>query len=215
MNTFEAFVRIHLDWTQFGIIAMGPNRKTTKNTKNINWIMQEYLVKGVVIGLLVETSNLFINSFNYASTPSLPKGSNRSLRVFFTQPFSLPITLLRFTGFPYQAPSFIAKYVSCFSPVTEVYELSTSYIINHLYIYLIYVCVYMTDSRWSWRVLEWGPRNGQRSVVRPPARWTYDLTKVANVMVQLDGGLCLVLDYNRLSWLRIYVYVLHIYPADH
>ena len=36
-----------------------------------------------------------------------------------------------------------------------------------------------TDGRWGRKVLEWRPRTGNRSVGRPPTRWTDDLTKIA------------------------------------
>ena len=36
-----------------------------------------------------------------------------------------------------------------------------------------------TDGRWGRKVLEWRPRNGKRSVGRPPTRWSDDLLKIA------------------------------------
>jgi hypothetical protein len=36
-----------------------------------------------------------------------------------------------------------------------------------------------TDSRWDKRVLEWRPRFGKRSVGRPQARWSGDLSRAA------------------------------------
>ncbi|CAH2237936.1 jg4630 [Pararge aegeria aegeria] len=35
------------------------------------------------------------------------------------------------------------------------------------------------DGRWGPKVLEWQPRNGKRSVGRPPTRWTDDIKRVA------------------------------------
>ncbi|CAH2236625.1 jg16464 [Pararge aegeria aegeria] len=36
-----------------------------------------------------------------------------------------------------------------------------------------------TDGRWGFKVLEWRPRNGKRSVGQPPPRWTDDIRRVA------------------------------------
>ncbi|CAH2218259.1 jg1382 [Pararge aegeria aegeria] len=36
-----------------------------------------------------------------------------------------------------------------------------------------------TDGRWGFKVLEWRPRTGKRSVGRPPTRWTDDIRRFA------------------------------------
>ncbi|CAH2230063.1 jg20272 [Pararge aegeria aegeria] len=36
-----------------------------------------------------------------------------------------------------------------------------------------------TDGRWGFKVLEWRPRTGKRSVGRPPTSWTDDVKRVA------------------------------------
>ncbi|CAH2245139.1 jg2393 [Pararge aegeria aegeria] len=35
------------------------------------------------------------------------------------------------------------------------------------------------DGRWGPKVMEWQPRSGKRSVVRPPTRWADDTKRVA------------------------------------
>ncbi|KPJ00401.1 hypothetical protein RR46_06991 [Papilio xuthus] len=50
------------------------------------------------------------------------------------------------------------------------------------------------DGRWGRNFLEWRPRTGRRSVVRPPARWTDDLVRVA-------GASWMQVAQNRSSWL--------------
>ncbi|CAH2235215.1 jg10467 [Pararge aegeria aegeria] len=39
--------------------------------------------------------------------------------------------------------------------------------------------VWRMDGRYGPKVLEWQPRTGKRSVVRPPTRWTDDIKRVA------------------------------------
>ncbi|CAH2207571.1 jg12303 [Pararge aegeria aegeria] len=47
-----------------------------------------------------------------------------------------------------------------------------------------------SDGRWGSKLLEWQPRTGKRSVVRPPTRWTDDIKRIA-------GSRWIQADQNR------------------
>ncbi|CAH2218120.1 jg22421 [Pararge aegeria aegeria] len=49
------------------------------------------------------------------------------------------------------------------------------------------------DGRWSRVILDWQPRTGLRSIVRPPARWWDDIVKAV-------GKNWMQLTSNRQRW---------------
>ncbi|CAH2234748.1 jg20975 [Pararge aegeria aegeria] len=53
-----------------------------------------------------------------------------------------------------------------------------------------------TDGRWGLKVLEWRPRNGKRSVGRPPTRWTDDISMAVFRSEELAFGVSSIFGWT-------------------
>ena len=61
----------------------------------------------------------------------------------------------------------------------------------------------MTDNRWTIHSTEWTPRDGRRSVGRPPKRWMDDIASYLCSIDIINGKLWHRYAQNRSLWNRL------------